>query len=275
MAKLIWLVCVMWAGLWGVPAQASEAEVHGFAMVMADTASSRMSPHVRLILSGELADRLRFRLVGTPVGPLHPVSYAELIWKVPLKGMDSITVGRTFPVFGNSWYFWRVDQVPTIYYSSIYGPNAAEDTGVTIAGHNQRFHWYVGGFAGQPLFGNDLGPAAYFRGEYRIKQGLLVGVSQRASAVAATGADVVWRRERLELAGEMVSSQGVTQALGRGQYQVSRRVGLALQHEWLVVGNRWTLVSTTQIRRGVELKVGYQLGEQQSGHVIGQLVLRW
>ncbi len=275
MNRMFWLVVGLCVALCGGSVSAAEPQVHGFMMATADSASSQVNSHIRLILSGDLTDRLGFRLVGTPVGPLSPISYAELIWKPAVKGVDSVTLGRTFPVFGRSWYFWRVDQVPTVLYSSIYGPNAAEDTGVTVVGHAKRFRWYMGGFAGQPLFGNDPGAAGYFRGEYQVSPALALAISQRFSHVGATGADIVWHQGRLELASEVVSSQDLAQTLVRGQYQLNKRIGLALQREWLAIGPRWTVASTLGLGRYLEVKLGYQTGGRQPGTVIGQLVTRW
>lgn len=274
--KLAWLFLALVLSAWSMPARAAEpVEVYGFAFGTADSSVSEVNSHLRVALRAQLEKDVTVNLVFTPHGPLEVLTYGHVVWRKPIDGVDAVVAGRMLPPFGRTWYDWRVDRVPTVFYSGINWPLSMRDTGVMVQGSGGRVKWYAGAYVGDTYFGNDRSQAMYLRAEYKVLGSIVLGGSQRLSHVPATGADVTLRLGRAEIIGELISSQGVTQELLLGQYQVSKRVGVALQHEWLDAGSRWTAMSTVYLGRSLELKAGYLLGENQKGRIVGQLVTRW
>ncbi|HEY1074930.1 MAG TPA: hypothetical protein VGE59_04565 [Patescibacteria group bacterium] len=275
MSRVLWIAVIALLSCWTAPAKAEEpVTFHGFWMLTADSSSNKLSDHTRWIVSADLNKDLTATVSVTPRGPLRTFSYGELQWKKPIKGIDQIAVGRSFPPFGRIWYDYRVDQVPVIYYSDIYVPLAATDTGVTVTGSTGRTKWYAGTYVGDPEFGNELGASSVIRAEYRVTSALTLATSQRISQTPAHGADLLYKSGRMTAIGELVSSDGVTQYLALGEYRVTKHTYLSLQHEWLEAGDRWTVAPRWDITKNATIKVGYQTGANTS-RLIGQVGFHW
>lgn len=267
----VWMMALFYLFL-ALPAGAGEkVTIHGFAM---DTylPGHEPSDHVRLIITDKVRSDLLAKVVLTPIGPISNLSYAEIIWSEPLPGIQSLTIGRTFPVFGRIWYDRRVDMVPTIIYSDINLPLAAIDTGATLTGKMKRWQWTTGLYSGDAVFGNNHSANLSLRGEYNASQSIILGMSQRVSAVSATGFDAVWSVGKLRLTGESITSESLTQYALLSEFAITPKTSFALQREWLIGGNVWTGVVTREFGR-LGAKFGYQAGSVDRW--LGQVALRW
>ena len=225
------------------------------------------SDHVRIIATEDLCDKLSAKITLTPTKQLPLISYYEICWNNPGRGVDSVEVGRLFPVFGREWSDYRVDMAPLLNYSGINGPLVAVDTGISLSGHTRKFGWYTGIFTGDRIFGNAPGmrgqPDLYLRGTYQTNPTLILGASQRIGPVPASGADVLITKGRTQVTLEEINSKGISQEYAEGEYRLNNLLSVAGRHEWLQSGNRWGAALTLTLPKGFEVKLLRQTNPNQ------------
>jgi hypothetical protein len=231
----------------------------GFAYERWDSSTDIVSPHVRLILDQNLTSNLEAKLTLTPKGPMPVFSYGEIIVRKPVKGIESIDIGRQFPVFGYEWSIYRADQVPAMAFSAVNAPLAAADTGISASGQHLRLSWYAGIFIGDRDYGNISryrgGPDEYLRLTYNLSSVVTLGASERLGITPASGVDIRAEKSRIALTLESITSAGTNQSYVQGEYKLDKRLSLASRYEWLSSGNRTGIAGTYAIDRNFTLKV--------------------
>lgn len=275
----IWFLVVVIAALTVIrPAQA-QTSLSAVFVEQSNSQTDRVSPHLRLTLKQELMKALDLKLTATPIGPMPDLSYAELIWHQPFgkdSPIDYLDAGRQFPPFGLEWYNYRFDQVPALLYSSIYGPAAAIDTGLSVGGHYRKLSGQAGLFVGDRIYGNAPrwrgGPDAYLRLEYDLTSQLLCGTSQRVGLVLASGFHLQYRIQQYTLTAETIGSKGRWQQFLQEEYRLNRRLSVVGRYEWLTGNDRVGLGFTYTPSKYFELKGLYQTNP---GQLLFQSSIHW
>lgn len=254
----------------------AQTTVHGFGLEQYSSVNDSCAANVRIIAASKLNDELSFNLTLTATGSLPFWTYYDLTWKNPTVGVESLKIGRFFPIFGRDWADYRVDQVPMLTYSSIYGPLIAADTGISASGRSGKLAWTGAILIGDRLFGNvpkDSNSADYyFRAEYLANKTVTVGMSQRFGPTPASGIDLLICTGKSRITAEQVSSEGVSQESLQMEYQAGRNCTIAARQEWLNSTNRFGVAVTYALGSSIELKV---LSEDNPDQVIVQTAVKF
>lgn len=231
-----------------------EIRVSGFGFGSYDSELEKVvGTHLWFVLQANPRPDVDVLAFITPVGPPGLLHHLHLRWKQPTSWLDSLSVGKMTPPFGEEFAKYRIDKVQGGFYSTINNRMVAKDTGIVLTGHDGRLQLTCGIFAGRRVGGNiariDRDHAdLYLKGDYRISPHLSGGVSQRAGPVPATALHLVYDRERLRLAHETVWSLGQAESYWLVVYRMNSRLSLFNRYE--------VLTANTQIITGIDWQVG-------------------
>lgn len=281
------LVILMW-GNTGLSQQNTAVKFTGFGMWVQEMPHGENSTlklkHAWVIVDKEIDSNFSVKGMFAFTGPPKVVHSLFGRWNKPLVGIDYIRLGRFEPPFGHGINYYRVDRNPTIFYSAIDSPVVARSNGVEIGGKFKNFHWNLGAFSGERLFGNvPLGDEnswdVYSRLRYHIDSSLIIGISQRFGSVYAWSAEfgVTWQPVNVEL--EAVGSQDTVRFSALIVGKQSKIINLVLRCELLPNETRLTpgiiifLPNDWEVKGNVIYNTG--LGKINIDKTLIQVVIRW
>lgn len=238
--------------------------------------------HLWLIGKQEIVeDKLNLLVILAPEGPPKLLHSAWFTWQKPVPRIDAVRFGRHIPSFGHEFHDYRVDQAPTIGFSSTVKPLVARVNGLEVESHVGKLQIIGGAFTGNRVGGDipehDASWDLYLRLRRPVVGKLLAGASFRESDKDAVGADLTWKSKSGRLLGAAEytrSDHSEWYVLGEGR--VSERFKGTLRIERLR-NDEWRLVlgPTIEVAEGVELKLDAVLSDEQANKLLAQVAIRW
>lgn len=276
------LCCSFKVGYGGEPQQTFTFNGFAFWLYERDANPEFKIGHAWLIFGKKFGGSKEFTVIVSPYGPPKLLHNLHLTWEKPFPGVRSLRVGRFGPELGWQLWTYRIDQTPTIFYSTPIDANhqVARDSGLQLKGNVKSFNWTVSVFIGDRTGGNipasEAGRLDYYTGvKYSFPFGW-VGTSHRFGPLDAQGYSVGFRGLRKsELTFESLESIGSAEWYLLCVFPVERRTRFVYSFEHLHTDTRNVVGIAVKPDENYEIKLNFIGSRHLANRFVGQLVIRW